>query len=120
MSSISAISIFVPDVAAAEKFYCGLFGFTVEKSFGPELTKLRHEACSLLLCQCAQASRPDYPAAAQVALGFAVKDAAAEAKRLAKAGVEFVFAEPQEFPAGQFIAIRDPGGNVVELLQYNR
>jgi predicted enzyme related to lactoylglutathione lyase len=29
-----------------------------------------------------------------------------------------VVAEPQEFPGGQFIAVRDPSGNVVELLQF--
>jgi catechol 2,3-dioxygenase-like lactoylglutathione lyase family enzyme len=120
MPSISAVSIFVNDLAAAEKFYCGLLGFAVEARFGPEVIKLAHGSCSLLLCRCDTPAKTPYPLAAQVALGFAVNDAAAEARRLKAAGVEMVFDRPQDFPAGQFVAARDPAGNVVEFLQYSR
>ncbi len=120
MPAISAITIFVTDLASARQFYCQLLGFTEEAQYGPELVKLRHEHCSLLLCLCAATSRPGYPVAAQVTLGFAVPDVAAQARRLGQAGVEMVFAEPADFPAGKFIAVRDPSGNVIEFLQYNR
>jgi len=120
MSSLSTLTVLVPDLAAAQKFYCDVLGFAVEASYGPELIKLQHAGCALLLSRCERVSRPDYPLAAQIALGLAVGDVGAELKRMKTAKVELVFEQPQEFPAGRFIAVRDPAGNVVELLQFNR
>lgn len=120
MSSVSALTILAPDLGAVQKFYCGLFGFAVEASYGPELIKLQHAGCALLLSRCERASHPDYPLAAQVVIGLAVDDVDAELKRMRSAKVELIFDQPQEFPAGRFIAVRDPAGNVVELLQFSR
>jgi lactoylglutathione lyase len=120
MSSLSTLTILAPDLDAAQKFYCGLLGFAVEASYGPDLVKLRHAGCAILLGRCERPSRPDYPQAAQVVPGLAVADVAGELKRLRAAKVDIVFGEPQEFPAGIFIAARDPAGNVIELLQFNR
>lgn len=119
MPTVSALTILAPDLGAAQKFYCDLLGFAVEAHYGPELIKLKHDGCSLLLCRCERPSRPDYPLAAQVALGFAVADVDAELSRMRRAQIDLVFDAPQEFPAGRFIAVRDPAGNVVELLQYS-
>ena len=119
MSSFSTLTILVPDLVAAQKFYCGLLGFSVETSYGPDLIKLQHAGCSLLLGRCEHKSRPDYPLAAQITPGLAVADVDAELERLRAAKVDLVFAQPQEFPVGRFIAARDPGGNVIELLQFN-
>lgn len=119
MTSVSTLTILAPDLLAARKFYCDMLGFAVAADYGPDLTKLQNDGCALLLARCAQVARPDYPAAAQFALGLAVADAGAELKRLKAAGVELIFDEPQDFPAGRFIAVRDPAGNVVELLQFN-
>ncbi len=120
MCSISALTILAPDLGAAQKFYCDLLGFAVEANYGPELIKLQHAGCSLLLSRCERASRPDYPLTAQVAIGIAMDDVDTELTRMRRAKVELVFEQPQEFPAGRFIALRDPAGNVVELLQFNR
>ena len=51
--------------------------------------------------------------------GLAVADAAAELARLRGRGADLVFDAVQPFPMGVFIAVRDPGGNVIELLQFN-
>jgi len=120
MPSLSTLTVLAPDLAAAQKFYCDLLGFTVEASYGPELIKLQHAGCALLLSRCERASRPDYPLVAQIALGLAIEDVDAELKRMKAAKVDLVFDQPQHFPAGRFIAVRDPAGNVVELLQFSR
>ena len=120
MPSISTLTILAPDLPAATKFYCGVLGFAIAADYGPDLTKLQHDGCALLLARCEQAGRADYPATAQIALGLAVADVDAELTRLKATGVELIFDQPQEFPAGRFIAVRDPAGNVVELLQFNR
>lgn len=118
MTSVSTLTILAPDLSAARKFYCDVLGFAVAADYGPELTKLQNDGCALLLARCEQAARPNYPGTAQIALGLAVADISAESERLKAAGVELIFAEPQDFPAGRFIAVRDPAGNVVELLQF--
>ncbi len=118
MPSIAALSIYVPDLAAAVKFYRDALGFTVEAEYGPELTKLAHEGVALMVCQCERATRPAYPTAAQTVIGLGVSDTAVELARLKKFGAELVFDAPQPFPVGVFIAVRDPGGNVIELLQF--
>lgn len=119
-TSISALTILVPDLPAARRFYCDVLGFTVQQEFGPDLLQLEHAGCAVLLSRCDFAAEPAYPAAAQVALGLAVADLEAEAVRMRAAGVPLVFESPQEFPAGRFLPVRDPAGNVIELLQFNR
>ena len=118
MPTINALSLYVPDLAAAVKFYRDALGFAVEADYGPELTKLAHDGVALMLCQCASATRPAYPTAAQTVIGIGIENAASELARLRKLGVELVFDAPQPFPVGVFIAVRDPGGNVIELLQF--
>lgn len=120
MPSISALSIYVPDMDAAVKFYCDVLGFAVQAKLGPELTKLKHDGMSVLLTKCQQGARPEYGVAAQAVPGIAIADAAAELARLRRLGVELLFDAPQKFPVGQFIAVRDPAGNVIELLQFQR
>ncbi len=120
MPSIQVVSIYVPDLPAAIAFYRDALGFTVEAEFGPEIVQLRHDGLAFILCACATATRPAYPSAAQVVPGLRTADAAADLERLRRLGVELVFDRLQPFPLGVFVAVRDPGGNVVELLQFTR
>ncbi len=119
MPSIQVISFYVPDLAAAVAFYRDTLGFAVHAEFGPEIVQLRHDGVAVILCACATATRPAYPSAAQVVPGLKIDDAAAELTRLRKLGATLVFDSVQPFPLGVFIAVRDPGGNVIELLQFN-
>lgn len=119
MPTVSVVTLFVPDLGAAEEFYCDLLGFKVEARYGPEIVTLAHAGCAIVLNRCERATRPAYPRDAQVTIGLATADVDAELERLRRAGVEAIFNVPQEFPMGRFIAVRDPAGNVVELLQFN-
>ncbi len=53
-------------------------------------------------------------------IGIATDDVEAAAKRLKTMGADLITTEPQEFPGGRFIAVRDPAGNVVELLEFGQ
>jgi lactoylglutathione lyase len=117
---LAAVTLLVPDLRAARRFYCDVLGFAVEQEFGSDLVQLKHAACALLLSRCEQASAPAYPTTAQIALGIAVPDLDAELRRLRALEVPFVIDTPQEFPAGRFFAVRDPGGNVIEVLEFHR
>ena len=119
-TAFASLTVLVPDLAAARRFYCDLLGFAVEQEFGPDLLQLSQAGCAVLLSRCDRVSAPDYPAAAQVALGIAVPDLAASLAKMRASDVPLVFAEPQEFPAGRFFAVRDPAGNVIEFLQFHR
>ncbi len=120
MPSIQVLSLYVPDLPAAVSFYRDVLGFAVQAEFGPEIVQLRHDGLALILCACATATRPAYPTAAQAVPGLGVADAAAELARLRARGADLVFDTVQPFPLGVFVAVRDPGGNVLELLQFNR
>ena len=120
MPKLSALTLFVPDLASATAFYCDVLGFAVQANYGPELLQLQHDGVALILCRCERSTAPAYPSAAQAVPGFAIADAAAELRRLRERGVALVFDAPQEFPLGRFIAVRDPGANAIELLEYTR
>lgn len=117
---LASVTLLVPDLRAARRFYCELLGFEVEQEFGPDLLQLRHAGCALLLSRCERVSAPAYPDSAQVALGVAVPDLGAELSRVRAAGIPLVVDEPQNFPGGRFFAVRDPAGNVIEFLQFHR
>ena len=51
-------------------------------------------------------------------LGIATDDVAKHAERLRAKGATVLFDEPQDFPVGKFNAVKDPSGNVVELLEF--
>lgn len=119
MLSLTTLTIIVPDLASAQKFYCDLLGFTVSAHYGPDLVELAHPGVTLMLSRGETAARPAYPLTTQVCPGFAVADVDAEHARLKAAGADLVFDAPQPFPVGRFLAVRDPAGNVLELLQFN-
>lgn len=118
MLSLTTLTIIAPDLAAAQKFYCDLLGFTVAAHYGPALVELTHPGVTLILSRGETSARPAYPLTAQVCPGFAVTDVDAEHARLRAAGADLVFDTPQPFPVGRFLAVRDPAGNVLELLQF--
>ena len=118
MPSIAAISIYVDDMERAIAFYQDVLGFKVRSRPVPFIAELDHDSPALVLCQAEHSTRFDYSKASGTVIGLAASDVAARAADFKKRGIELVVAEPQEFPGGKFIALRDPAGNVVELLEF--
>lgn len=118
MTRIAAISVYVDDMEKGVAFYRDVLGFGVGSRPVPFITELEHEGVALVLCQAEEPARGHYPKTSGVVLGIATADVAARAKELAKKGVDLIHTTPQEFPGGRFIALRDPAGNAVELLQF--
>ena len=118
MPSIAAVSIYVDDMEKAIAFYRDVLGFTVQARPVPFITELAHEGVALILCQAERPTRSDYPNAAGVVVGLATQNVTARAQELAKKNVDLVHNTPQDFPGGKFVALRDPAGNVVELLEF--
>ncbi|HEX9563489.1 MAG TPA: VOC family protein [Gemmatimonadaceae bacterium] len=118
MPHIAAISIYVDDMDKAIAFYRDTLGFGVRARPVPFITELEHDGTALILCQAEQPSPMEYPVSGGTVIGIAETDIAARARELAASGVDLIHTSPQDFPGGQYIALRDPAGNVVELLEF--
>ncbi len=135
-------AISTPDLARSVRFYCDLFGCTVEREFGwpagiPEadaLTGLRDSAARAVMLKLHDSyleifefssptprpGNPDRPACDHgiTHICLAVQDSQAEYARLKAAGMRF-HAPPQAQDGGFVTYGRDPDGNIVELLEFS-
>lgn len=120
MRKIAIVQIGVPDMSRALEFYDRLLGFEVDsKDAAPHFVTLKQDGVTLLLAKVEQPAVPGaYPTRAQVVLNVATKDLRSELARLKEAGADLVHEAPQPFPLGAYAAVRDPGGNVLELVEF--
>ena len=118
MPSVAAISIYVHDLKAAEQFYVDLLGFEVASRPVPFITELRHDGVSVVLCAAERPATTEYTKDAGVVLGLVSENVERHARALRSKGATVLFESAQEFPVGVFNAVRDPSGNVVELLEF--
>ena len=119
MPSICVIQFNVSDMDQAIDFYCSKLGFGIKsKEHYPDLVQLEHEGTYTLLCKVDRAAQIDYPNVAQTLVNIQTDDLRKAMADLAAKGVEFIHDQPQTCPAGIYAAIRDPFGNVIELLEF--
>ncbi len=120
MPSIAVVSIYVDDVDAATDFYTRQLGFNVRSRAGSAIVELDHEGVVLVLCEAKTKADQTYPGGSSVVIGLAWDDLEGTATRMKADGVEVIISTPEDFPGGKFIAMRDPAGNVVELLEFTQ
>jgi len=118
MPRISAITIYVHDIKLAEAFYRDVLGFAVAGRPAPFLVKLEHDGIPLVLCAAERPASGQYSKDSATVLGIATDNIVRQADTLRAKGATVLFDEPQEFPVGQFNAVKDPSGNVIELLEF--
>jgi len=119
MPKICVIQFNVSDMDAAIDFYCSKLGFSIKgKEYYPDIVLLDHEGPSVLLYKVDKPFKIDYPNVAQTLVNIQVDDLKKTMADLKAKGVEFIHSEPQTCPAGIYAAIRDPSGNVHELLEF--
>ena len=118
MPKICAVSIYVHDIKQGEAFYRDILGFQVAGRPAPLLVELEHDGVPLVLCAAERATDGQYTKDSSTVLGIATDDVAKHAERLRAKGATVLFDEPQDFPVGKFNAVKDPSGNVVELLEF--
>lgn len=120
------IQISVLDLAEAKRFYGEVLGMRVNCPFGPERPFLLEVegAPAVLIYRAGQATPDTYPTGTGSTLIFHTDDLPATIEQWRAAGVEFVSAPNSRHPLGigrcpfgEYIAFRDPSGNVHELLQ---
>lgn len=120
MLEIAMNQINVTNLDEAIKWYTEALGFKVSKEhyYPPRAVDLVQQgSVRLLLYQVDTPAEIDYPNAAQSLIIFRTKDLRSTMEKLKEKGVEFVYPEAKEFPAGSFTAFKDPFGNVHEIVQ---
>lgn len=118
MPNLCVLSINVSDMDQAKQFYCDLLGFEISKVYDEQIISLKHEGLSLILQKCDRITKTEYPYEAQVIIGIETADVGAAISNYKSQGVEVIFDTPQPCPPGLYSAIRDPFGNVIELLEF--
>jgi lactoylglutathione lyase len=120
MPRIAAISIYVHDMERAIDFYTKTLGFKLRGRPVPFIAELDHDGPALVLNQAETPSAQQYPNGGGTTVGLAVDNVAEKAAALRKAGVTVLHKTPEQFPGGSYVAVKDPSGNVVELLQFDQ
>jgi len=121
MPRISVIQINVNNMDEAIEFYSSKLGFPVEsKAHYPDIVKLQQEGMTFLLYRVAKKSQIDYPNVAQTLINVATDDLVGTLERLKRQGVEILHERPVPCPVGIYAGVRDPAGNVLELIEYKK
>ncbi len=119
MPKVCAVTIYVHDLREAEEFYCNKLGFDM-KHRSDSLIHIENDSVDIILEKVEQRSTAKYPGTSQIVLGIATSNLSMTMSVLIDLDVSFLHSEPKKFPAGQFIAISDPSGNVIELLEFEK
>ncbi|MFQ5981131.1 MAG: VOC family protein [Candidatus Heimdallarchaeota archaeon] len=122
MLEIAMNQINVTNLDEAIKWYTEILGFKVSKEhyYTPRAVDLIQKgSIRLLLYQVDTPAESGYPNATQSLIIFKTKNLQSTMGELKEKGVEFVYPEAMEFPAGLFNAFKDPFGNVHEIVQLN-
>lgn len=118
MPTICVISINVSNMDTALDFYCDKLGFELSTRYDDTLVSLKHEPVAIVLYQVDRSTQVQYPHEAQVVIGLQVDNLNETIDHYKQLGIEVLYDEPRECPPGIYSAIRDPFGNVIELIEY--
>ena len=111
----------VPDLEKAIEWYTKKLGFEVSKEhyYPPQAVDLvQKSGIRLLLYKVEKSVEIDYPNVNQSVIIFKTKDLKATMKKMKDKGVELIYSDAIEFPAGLFNAFKDPFGNIHEIVQF--
>jgi len=121
MKSFAVIGIYVDDVDKAREFYCDTLGFEVENTYEDGcIIQLKSEGPTVILEKVDNPSKAVYPGGSQVVLCVATDNIEKTSEEFRAKGVSFIHDGPQPFVAGRFMAMKDPAGNTLELLEFRR
>jgi lactoylglutathione lyase len=113
------VGIHVSDMKKSRIFYGGLLGFPVfSEDYYPPVVPFRSEGVSFVLHERKCSKSPaSYPRGTQILLTMVADDLDDMLKNLLRENVKPVPPEPGMSPVGLFTALRDPDGNIIELLK---
>ncbi|HEV2860190.1 MAG TPA: VOC family protein [Pyrinomonadaceae bacterium] len=109
--------IFVPDLAEAKRFYCGVLGFQLKSENAGRLD-FAHDGCDFVAFKCERnAVVEDYSRVARAVFVFEVASVDAALRDLRARGVSFLHQQPAENEFSRYAAFTDPFGIVHEIYE---
>jgi predicted enzyme related to lactoylglutathione lyase len=121
MRNFAVIGIYVDDIDKAKEFYCDALGFEIEDAYNDGcILQMKSEGPTVIVELVDKPSNSVYPGVSQVVLGVATDNIEKTSKEFRDKGVNFLHDGPQPFVAGRFMAMKDPAGNILELLEFKR
>lgn len=121
MTSFVVIGIYVDDIDKAKEFYCDTLGFEVENTYDDGcIIQLKSEGPTVILEKVDKPANTVYPGESQVVLCVSTDNLEKRSEELKAKGVNFLSEGPQPFAAGRFMAMKDPAGNTLELLEFKK
>lgn len=116
---ICVVQINVTDMDEAIDFYCGKLDFKFKnREHYPQLLNLDNDGVYFILNKVEKTAVINYPFDSCTMVNIQVNDLKQSMKDLKAKGVEFIHNTPQKCPVGVYTAIKDPCGNVMELLEF--
>ncbi|MFW9811091.1 MAG: VOC family protein [Candidatus Thorarchaeota archaeon] len=121
MKSFAVIGIYVDDIDKAREFYCDILGFEIENTYDDGcIIQLKSDGPTVIIEKVENPSKAVYPGSSQVVLCVSTDNIERTSEEFRAKGVNFLHDGPQPFVAGQFMAMKDPSGNTLELLEFKR
>ncbi|HSG98692.1 MAG TPA: VOC family protein [candidate division Zixibacteria bacterium] len=110
----------VSAISAARAFYEGLLGFEVlTEKYYPPVIPYKVNGLQLILHESGETpAQAAYPQGSQTLLTLVVSNLDEALTRLRAAGFATLRAKDANSPVGRYNAVRDPDGNVIELLEW--
>ena len=119
MPAVCFTTILVDDMEAALGFYVDKLGFeVVKRDHYPYFVMLKHDLYPIALHQVEKTAANDYPNQSQTILGIATENLAETIAKFKAQGVDVIHDTPKKFFLGWYAALRDPAGNVHELIEF--
>ena len=121
MTNFAVIGIYVDDMDKAKNFYCDALGFEVENTYDDGcIVQLKSDGPTVILETVDKPAKVVYPGGSQVVLCVATDNIEKTSEEFRTKGVDFIHDGPQPFVAGRFMAMKDPAGNTLELLEFKK
>ncbi|WP_414053800.1 VOC family protein [Macrococcus equi] len=115
---LSLLSIGAKDMDESLKFYTEVLDLEIKtKDYYPEIVEL-NSLVPIVLYKVNQASIVNNYEQATLLIDFEVDDLDSTKRKLLSHNIEYIFKENQQFPGGIMNAIKDPNGNIIELLEF--
>ena len=121
MKSFAVIGIYVDDVDKAKEFYCDTLGFEIENTYDDGcILQMKSDGPTVIVEKTDKPSNAVYPGGSQVVLCVATDNIEKTSEEFRAKGVNFLHDGPQPFVVGRFMAMKDPAGNTLELIEFGR
>ncbi|MDK2595186.1 VOC family protein [Pseudoalteromonas obscura] len=118
MLKLFALQVSVHDVEAARDFYVNGLGFEViGDDLLPQAMYVKKDDLTIILNKVEQPKEITYPDQSQMIINLVTTDLEGALADLKTKNLNLLHESAQECPVAHYIAVADPSGNVIEIIQ---